>query len=1634
MAKSISENARFDDVARLTSDIADTDAPTLARLCGLCAEALRETPDAGAQNLLSRLAGLAVDEDVREAVRGAKLRAADLKSPPLRVVRHDERENLIEARIAGPLSALGGAERLGPFIVDGGSVWFEFYRATRRFEVSETGAIAPAFVMTSARRPTFPSVGSLTLDLQPGTIWIRGDLISTGLPGGSYVGITVSDGKLTLPNTVSVGDDSVEVAAPLEASLTLKLKADVVNPAEGGCRSEASIILPELSLSFGPSGLIIEGGSGEASAWGQAFRFESTTGAVEFIGTIWTLVLGYTFSPDRLDGAKIKSQLSDYQSKAKIAKAGLGLPVVVADPAILGPASVSPSWWLSLEKLQARWYAPDERFHEMDAWMGIGAQGVSLFSPSVAVLSRPVTNVYRLWEVADDSGQRIPWRHSYNNPFLFFHRCDATNGEDLLTTGSAKVALDRPVQANGTPVRTPATLGVMHQRKAAGDIRVTLTALVGETAENQLALRNALVWATRAVAIIAQGSLTDRALVDEGATHVFFGVFACAPTLPDPYVGNFRLCRPDIDTPRALLAAKVAWKDPAEAVTSFSGNLGPPIVCDKPSSPGQPVPAPQSDLAPDVGLTQTEQDRLYPDEEQAADWHVAQQREKRDREKRVKRAEKQNQNAQTAIDRYLEEVLGRTPPVLLLDVSTNQDLLGVAMWGAVARDPRPSIASAAPTGVTGVPSGLLGFPIQALEVRSPIEALRLVTLPQIQWEPVRTLDADQDIMTLGWFPTPLASATDGGATVLGARSQSLAPAIPEDVLEGTRDAFANGKNVSFRTTLPFGLITVVQVNPVETAGRKADRYELTRPDFPDDNARGGLQVTAHAEVGRTDESGISPMFAGQTRQLINGIDLATGAPLGLSVLGSTGDPTGSVETVFNNDMSSNPKVPVTRFDLSGYGGSNFSEWQNPFAAFAEASKVQFQVTVGRTALEIIKVTSVLHPWGVRVTRAITVERRSGGGVVRRDSGWQATTPGLFDYRYMDTDFSPPEIAVADYTFDAGVFKGLFNVRSIRPAPGVEFSDSGATFAPYYFDAELALDGLSGRTQAIGVLGWLQTAPNGEPASKASLKALIEAQGPVGGPIDAWMEFGASKLPFRGRRIEVGLADDGGTPLFVATVRGVPKFPKTGAWSVVRRDVSGVPPGGGEAVPVSETRGVPLVRSYPVEYKAKDDTSFSTPPLKAGESAGDWRFADAADLLSPASPQKEYCVLQSTPTHAFLFPRAYAKGTGSARVRSDVNPELADVIARSTSKGAFPPPENAIQLGSVYHFDVGSGGTLALSSPVSVVNHPHPLRLSGSSGHGAEMLYDDATLQLEINSNNWSAEFYGLRIWSDIAGMSRVSGAKLRIVGSTTQRPQVAELDTLVQESIEKILTYLPIFGARETLGPIDLGASNAKHEIKVEVGINIEVPKNGWSVGGANLKLKLGTTQKTGFDLDTGGVKASAKLTAGFQGEFPILSVSVASVYIITQLDITFSIASISGSVTSEKFDLLAFVGIGVKGEIGPFKAYAFLGIGFVLSYDIVADVPKYGGLVRFEAGIEIAIVKVKLTADLQGLVYKEEPEEASEPSEPSELFVEPGAEETSTEKKTMCDYSGKVKLQVDIFLIISISATYSVSGTKELE
>jgi len=116
----------------------------------------------------------------------------------------------------------------------------------------------------------------------------------------------------------------------------------------------------------------------------------------------------------------------------------------------------------------------------------------------------------------------------------------------------------------------------------------------------------------------------------------------------------------------------------------------------------------------------------------------------------------------------------------------------------------------------------------------------------------------------------------------------------------------------------------------------------------------------------------------------------------------------------------------------------------------------------------------------------------------------------------------------------------------------------------------------------------------------------------------------------------------------------------------------------------------------------------------------------------------------------------------------------------------------------------------------------------------------------------------------------------------------------------------------------------------------------------------------------------------------------------------------ISGQIAEELLELMAFIGVGVKGEIGPFKAYAFLGIGFVLEYDAFANETKYGGLVALEANVDLEVVELTIRAELKGLVYDDGDE-------------------------TKCDYSGSVKIEVEIFVILSISVTYELEDTTTL-
>ena len=93
-------------------------------------------------------------------------------------------------------------------------------------------------------------------------------------------------------------------------------------------------------------------------------------------------------------------------------------------------------------------------------------------------------------------------------------------------------------------------------------------------------------------------------------------------------------------------------------------------------------------------------------------------------------------------------------------------------------------------------------------------------------------------------------------------------------------------------------------------------------------------------------------------------------------------------------------IPISRIDLSGYGTTLFSDWQDPSTTDVGVVRALFDVLIGRTAHEIITAQTWILPWCIRLQRTITFDRSDGGEVVKHDTGWRAVGPGQFELLTM----------------------------------------------------------------------------------------------------------------------------------------------------------------------------------------------------------------------------------------------------------------------------------------------------------------------------------------------------------------------------------------------------------------------------------------------------------------------------------------------------------------------------------------------------------------------------------------------------------------------------------------------------------
>jgi hypothetical protein len=1355
---------------------------------------------------------------------------------PVAAVRRDAPFQLpVELGVAGlAASAVRPQRTLGPFEGIAGRYWIDLFDHVDSYALFESGSPRPVLVLTQASLPLFRTIGSYDVEIDGGTVWIAAAALDPAAAPTDYVGITVSGGTLVLTAVPVVSGTRLTTSGALHGTLELTLaNPGGADPGAGDCPAQATV-RPPASLRVSWSGSSTPNvrldGPATASFAGSTFTFDAF-GSPQLDRAVNAIAFPADPQPPSLDVAPLSSDVVKLDGASAVT-GGWGLTLArPRDPEHPGEALDAGFALLRPQQsLHASWAGSPEPAELPHAYLSVREGQVLLFCqharmPHDGVQAMPLY-APRSTPDADQPPPRLPLRLRCGRDFTFGYVCDRAQGEVLYATCSVELRLDRPVDVAGRTLgigRVP--LALLSVARAGGRPTVSLKGLLPVAGEHAplrprrvLAVRNALLAVSEPALFRLEGSFSPAGSVDAGRLQLTLAGFGWLPTLPDPYVTNFApgsrrafagQAQPD------LVVADTSWDEPSAPRLSFAGTLRPPLAVVERAEPGParaapPVEEPQLPTQTSQGSSRLSTER--------ADFPAA------SRASGFSETTTTTPGYQEAVfQRLARETLPQFGTGLrLLDISTNLDLLGVEH--EPIDDPR-------------------GYALSGLDVCLPGSSLTVFMPPQVLWEPVRTLDVDQDIPKLGYFPTPLASATDGGPTALGTHSGRLVPARPDRAVTAALHAFEQeGAGLGVLTTLPFGVKALLRLRPAPTPdGRRPDVVQPNEPAFDALGLRGGAQLTLVAESGPSGRAQ-SSSFDGAALQLRNGVTLASGAPLHLDVLASTASPDDSVDQFFNRQFgpgSPDACVPVTRLDLSGYGGSTFSDWADANAAFAEAAKVQFNVVLGRAALEDVKLASVLYPGCVRMTRTLTIERRGGGGLIRRDSGWQPSSNGLFQV--------PPGSPGTPYVVQPGLLRGFFNVRNVRPSGGapVRFRTVGgldALLVPKLFDADVRIAGLVGADHlvATGMLGFLQVQPRGVALHEHDLAALIDQQGPIGGPVDGVVALGNSGFRMRATRVEVGVAHSGAHPELVGTVRGAPLFRQDGAWSALRLPGPGNPQGDGDAVGVEQVRGLPVVREGRLNSVADETMEIDL--------AGEYRFADAADLHEPDTPQFEYGFAQTSPAHAFLFPRPYfAEGTGELRSRP--GPRFADIYARATSKGAFPPAGNAIQLPpNALRVDPATG-SFRLRDAVDVSAPRGPLVLATNGTDVVQVDYAGARLRTSVGAADWHVELTDVALWTDLLGISRFTGWSSDLVAGTGQRPLLQKLETLFGAELADAVRFLRALDTRPPLPPIDLSATNGINEVEIALAVDyhyeFEVPLFGVR---AKVKVALGAKGHLGWE------------------------------------------------------------------------------------------------------------------------------------------------------------------------------------------
>lgn len=1301
------------------------------------------------------------------------------------------------------VSGMAVAQSFGPFLGPGQlQYWIDLYPIVVQATITRSPASAP-FLSVPVELLLHP-VGSTVLTLGAGSIWFQSPLLAASAPAGSWTGLKIKGGSITFSAAPTYVGGTIEIAA--SSTVTVKLELDFVSnePAGSGPGGDARAVtaqLPaEVTIVFAPSGATVSAASDATlTVYGITLGLHWNIAAPQYQAAVQQIVVPFTASVVTFAPQAAASDLFSLSGSAPIALAGWGLPVTITTPGSLGQASGAGTLDMQVNAgLSAQWRGANRATPVNQAWLVVTAGEIIFLAPAASP-SR-LTEEFLLWQESALSTRRSTLDVSYLQPFALIYISVSTAGtiqstEIVWSVGTVTAHIDRPVSADGIRLG-PQMPGVLflYETSAGAFVLVDAAALATypPPAPIAFALRNALLTTTPSQKLLVLGKLGAANSIDEGALLIAFALYSLLPTAPDPYAANF------YPLPQQTASfAGISSVAPAPNISSLPV-IDASVIWLAPPSPALTfVMSSLQGLQEQISILQPTPDPAASSQDPVAI---------------------QNQQNQAALRAMFDEALGTGPEALLiLDVSSNADQLGVGV--GVARRFIPDAAT-----TTSL------FSIANLDLVTEGVNVRTFTAPQIQWEPVINIPNPD-----GPFPSPVAFWDDGGPTLMGSTTVALVPIAPIPVINEILSSYHAGNPAAVLFTLPFGMKAVATLPKASRIGPlpiPRPGLAMLQPSFTTQNLESGRQIsmTAARPLFELLGSAPPPTLPGATVQLRNLINPSQ-TPLDLSILGNSVDP------IFNGTFAprpvgSNPSVPVTRIDISGYGANMFSDWVDPSANPPAVVQARFDVMNGRTAYEVVKVKSILYPWGAVVVRTVTIQRVDNAEVTRWDSGWVAATPGTFD--------------LAGITVHPGVVRGMYNIRNIRDTSQVYTAAGGVQMTAVYFDADVQMDDVTtGATNRLvpttGQFGFVQELPIGMPLTAVQLDALLVSQGPLGGPVDCVLNVGNSGQPMRVGRVEVGNAPaSGGSPQFAAVARGSVVLPRQGSWSVLQRtdDVS-------EPQAIDPNLGVPLIR-----LGAASMSGVNTNP---------YRFAEAIDLWQPDSPSMDYCFVHTTSSSRILFPRPKIE-SGATSLTSTVTPLLADVYAMLDATGFFPRQSSCIPFpNNTYSLQIAGPGQFTLNVSPNPFTISQPTRtMAGSAGMGVALEYTDENsnptqIALAISPTDWSLSQSDVCVRMDLSpfnGLVRIAGPSEASAANSPSFPTSRLVFGSVFSPVQALITFLESLGLPN---PLALSVSNATQKFKMQ----------------GNLQLKLPMTKPIPIPTDTPIGKLAITLKVGFGNTAP---------------------------------------------------------------------------------------------------------------------------------------------------------------------